>query len=124
MRPGPAMFASLSRELVFILWGLMLLGMVLLGGFTQELYSRGFLLPRMAHMGKIAPAYNALLFAVFHLIAPWNWLGFFLMTLPWAYMVWWRRSSKIGLFIHVGMLALQWVGMTMVLFGVVPMPVP
>lgn len=122
MHQDPAMFSSLSRELLFLLWGAMLLGMVLLGGFTQELYSRGFLLPRMAHMGKMAPAYNAFLFAVFHLIAPWNWISFFLMTLPWAYMVWWCRSIRISLFIHVGMLSLQWLGMTVVLFGFVSLP--
>ena len=44
------------------------------------------------------------------------------MVLPWAYLVWWKRSVKIGLFVHVGMLALQWLGMTMILFGVVPVP--
>jgi hypothetical protein len=81
-----------------------------------------WLLPRTQHMGRWAPAYNALLFAMLHTAAPWAWPGFFLMTLPWSYLVWWRRSVKIGLFIHIGMLALQWLGMTMVIFGFVEMP--
>lgn len=122
MRPDPAMFFALSQELLLALWALMLVSMVLVGGFTQELYSRGFLLPRMAELGRWAPAYNALLFAVFHVIAPWNWGPFFLMALPWAYLVWWRQSVKIGLFVHVGMLALQWLGMTLIIFGWVPAP--
>ena len=42
------------------------------------------------------------------------------MVLPWSYLVWWRRSVKFGFFIHVGMLALQWLGMTMMVFGLVP----
>jgi hypothetical protein len=73
-------------------------------------------------MGNWAPAYNALLFSVFHLIAPWNWAGFFLMTLPWAYLVWWRRSIRIGLFVHIGMLTIQWIGLTLMVFGMVPKP--
>ena len=73
MRPDPSMFAELSRGMLLALWGLMLVAMVLVGGFTQELYARGFLLPRTEHLGKWAPAYNALMFAIFHLIAPWDW---------------------------------------------------
>ena len=122
MIPDPEIFSSLPRLLVLTLWASMLFGMVLIGGFTQEIYARGFLLPRIAHLGAVAPLYNALLFAVLHLIAPWSWISFFVMTLPWAYLVWWRRSTKIGLFIHIGMLALQWVGMSMVVFGLVEMP--
>lgn len=122
MRPDPTMFNGLPRGLLISLWALMFFGMVIAGGITQEVYSRGFLLPRTQQLGLLAPAYNALYFAMLHTIAPWAWPVFFLMTVPWAYMVWWRRSIKIGLFIHVGMLALQWLGMTMVIFGVVKMP--
>jgi len=116
------MFAELSRGMLLALWGLMLVAMVLVGGFTQELYARGFLLPRTEHLGKWAPAYNALMFAIFHLIAPWDWPAFFLMTIPWAYLVWWRRSVRIGLFIHVGMLTLQWLGLTLLVLGLAPAP--
>ena len=122
MRPDPGMFTTMSRALLMTLWVLMLFGLVIAGGVTQELYSRGFLLPRTEHLGWWAPALNALLFAMLHTVAPWSWLVFFLMTLPWAYLVWWRRSVKIGLFIHVGMLGLQWLAMTMVIFGVVQPP--
>lgn len=122
MRPDPSMFIGLSQGMLLALSGLVFIAMVLAGGFTQELYARGFLLPRTEHLGSWAPAYNALLFAIFHFIAPWSWASFFLMTLPWAYLVWWRRSVKIGLFIHVGMLALQWLGLTMIVFGLAPRP--
>lgn len=122
MDPDPAMFSGLPRGLVMAVWALGLPALVLAGGTTQELLSRGFLLPRTAHWGGWAPAFNALLFTVFHLIAPWSWPGFFVSMLPWAYLVWWRRSVKIGLFIHVGMLALQWLGMTLLAFGLAPPP--
>ncbi len=122
MRPDPELFTTAPRGLVLGIWGLMFVSFVLLGGATQELYFRGFLLPRIARLGASAPALNAALFAVFHLVAPWSWPTFFLMTLPWAYLVWWRRSVKIGLFIHIGMLFLQWLMVTLLVFGVVTMP--
>jgi hypothetical protein len=122
MRTDPGMFATLSRAMLMTLWALMLFGMLIAGGITQELYSRGFLLPRTEHLGLCAPALNALSFAMLHMIVPWSWPVFFLMALPWSYLVWWRRSVKIGLFIHVGMLGLQWIGMTMFILGVVQPP--
>ncbi len=122
MRAEPELFTTSPRSLVLVIWALTLMSFVLLGGFTQELYFRGFLLPRIAHLGAGAPALNAALFAVFHLIVPWSWPTFFVMTLPWAYLVWWRRSVRIGLFIHVGMLLLQWLLMTLLVFGLVQLP--
>jgi hypothetical protein len=122
LRADPSTLTSVPRGILLLIWALSLIGLTLLGGATQELYFRGFLLPRMKDLGRVAPAINAGLFAVFHFIAPWSWPVFFLMTLPWAYVVWWQRSVKIGLFIHVGMLFVQWLLMTMLVFGVVELP--
>lgn len=122
MRAEPASLGALSRPALLTLWVLMLVAMVIAGGVTQELYSRGFLLPRMRQAGPLAPAVNALFFAMLHAIAPWGWPAFFLMTLAWAYAVWWLRSVRIGIFVHVGMLGLQWLGMTMLVFGLVDVP--
>lgn len=122
IRADRSAFATMTRPMLLALWVLMLVGMVIAGGITQEFYSRGFLLPRTEKLGGWAPLWNAWWFAVLHTVSPWSWPVFFLMVLPWAYVVWWRRSVKIGLFIHVGMLMLQWLGMTLVLFGVVAMP--
>lgn len=120
LAPDPNMFGQLSRGALLAMWGMGLVGGVIVGGFTQELFARGFLLPRTEHLGAAAPAFNATMFAVFHLIAPWGWVGFFIIALPWAYLVWWRRSVKIGLFCHVGMLGLQWLALTMMVFGLAP----
>ncbi len=118
MDGSPETMLTASRGVVMTMWGLSAV-MVLVAGPTQELYFRGFLLPRMAHLGWKAPLLNAALFAVFHLIAPWSWPVFFLGTLPWALLVYWKRSVRIGLFAHVGMLSLQWLMLTMMAFGVI-----
>lgn len=37
-------------------------------------------------------------------------------------LVWWRRSVKIGVFIHVGMIVVQLLGLTALVFGLAPAP--
>lgn len=121
LEPDPEIFAAMSHSTLILTWLAMLTVFAGVGGITQELYSRGFLLPRTAHWGVAAPLFNAVLFGVFHLNAPWSWPGFILLALPWAYLVWWKQSCKIGLFGHVGMLFMQSMLMAALVFGLAPM---
>jgi CAAX protease family protein len=67
---------------------------------TEEVYFRGFLLPRMRSFGGLAPAASALLFAAQHFWQPYNWALIFLLNLPLAYVVWWKRNIYIGMLLH------------------------
>lgn len=89
---------------------------------TQELYHRGFLLPRAAHLGWWAVPFNGVSFALLHLAAPWGWPFFFLAGTVWAAATYRWKSVQLGLAGHVGMLALGWLMMTLVMFGVISMP--
>lgn len=66
----------------------------------EELYFRGFLLPRMWALRGWAPAANAALFTAQHLWQPFNWPLIFLMVLPEAYVVWWTRNVRISVLLH------------------------
>ena len=66
----------------------------------EEAYFRGFLLPRMGYLGVLAPATNALLFAVAHYWQPYNWPLIFLLVLANAYVVWWKRNIYIAMLLH------------------------
>lgn len=81
------------------------LGMaVLLSGFlapvVEELYFRGFLLPRMAGWGWMAPVLNSLLFAVYHFYFPGNVPGIFVAFVPISCVVMVRKNWRIGLVVH------------------------
>jgi uncharacterized protein len=67
---------------------------------VEEVYFRGFLLPRMRYLGGMAPAANALLFALQHFWQPYNWVLIFLLNLPLTYVVWWKRNIYIGMLLH------------------------
>ena len=77
---------------------------VILSGFTapliEELYFRGFLLPRMEHWGWMAPVVNALLFGLYHFYFPGNVPGIFATWLPIAYVVMRTRNWRIGAITH------------------------
>ncbi len=122
LRQDPDMFAGLSRTTLWLMWAGSLVAFVLVGGVMQEVYFRGFLLPRLERLGHWGPVLNAGLFAVYHFVTPWSWPGFFIMVVPWAYVVRWRRSLQLGIFIHVGMLLVQTLMMTLLLLGLVPPP--
>ncbi len=119
LEPDPAAFAGMSREMLVGMWVASLVVFAGVGGVTQELYARGFLLPRTQRLGPLAPLFNAIVFAIFHLNAPWSWPGFAVLALPWAYLTWWKRSVKFGLLGHVGMLLVQSLMMAMIVFGLV-----
>jgi membrane protease YdiL (CAAX protease family) len=77
---------------------------VILSGFVapivEELYFRGFLLPRMEHWGWMAPVVNSLLFAIYHFYFPGNIPGIFLTWLPISYVVMRTKNWRIGAVVH------------------------
>ena len=66
----------------------------------EELYFRELLLPQMEKFGVMGPALNALLFTVQHFWQPFNWPLIFLINLPLAYVVRWRRNIYISMLLH------------------------
>jgi len=77
---------------------------VLLSGFVapvvEELYFRGFLLPRMEHWGWAAPVVNSLLFAAYHFYFPLNVPGIFVAFVPISYVVMVKKNWRIGVVVH------------------------
>jgi membrane protease YdiL (CAAX protease family) len=41
-----------------------------------------------------------LLFALQHFWQPYNWALIFLLSLPLAYVIWWKRNPYIAILIH------------------------
>jgi len=67
---------------------------------VEELYFRGYLLPRLGVLGRAAPLANAALFALGHLWQPWNAPLIFAIVAVEAYAVRWRRSVLISILAH------------------------
>jgi hypothetical protein len=72
----------------------------LAGPVVEELYFRGYLLPRISRYGKWAPLLNAILFAVYHLFSPWRIPGIIVAMIPFVYVAWWKRNIYVGMVVH------------------------
>jgi uncharacterized protein len=67
---------------------------------VEELYFRGYLLPRLSHWGWFAPLINAFLFTLQHFWQPYNYLLIFLLVLPEVLIVRWKRNIRFSMLIH------------------------
>ena len=85
-------------QIALLVVSLILTGLV--APVVEEIYFRGYLLPRIERLGWLAPLLSAVLFAVYHLwalpAAPGRALGF----LPIAIFAWRRRNITLGILVH------------------------
>jgi membrane protease YdiL (CAAX protease family) len=72
----------------------------LLAPLVEEAYFRGFLLPRMKHLGWLAPVLSAFLFGLYHFFTPWGLPVIFVAFLPIAFVVQARQNFRIGVVVH------------------------
>lgn len=70
------------------------------GPVVEELYFRGYLLPRISRFGAWAPPINAALFSLYHFFTPWQTVGRIVALLPMVYAVWWRENIYVGIAVH------------------------
>ena len=85
--------------------GLLLIANIVLTGIlvpiTEELYFRGYLLPRMPkEFGRLGPVVHSLLFAVYHFRTPWMIPVRTLGILPLIYVTVYTHSVRPGIVAH------------------------
>ena len=78
---------------------LVLTGIVL--PWTEEVYFRGYLLPRISRYGKWAPLVGGLLFGLYHCWQPFGFMSVFLLGTLLGYVVWWQRDLRLSVGLHV-----------------------
>ncbi len=89
-----------SKTIQFGNWLMILLLTGIVGPYVEELYFRGFLLPRLAWTRDWAPLLEAFLFALYHFWSPWQLVTRTLAVLALVYIVNWKRDLRIGVAAH------------------------
>lgn len=92
-------FATAPALALIGLLSLVLQGIV--GPIVEELYFRGYLLPRISYLKGWAPLVNVVLFSLYHFFTPWQNLGRILALLPLVYIVRWRKNIYLSIVLHV-----------------------
>lgn len=103
--------------LITAILGLVLNGFA--GPLVEELYFRGYLLPRLSRLKGWAPLLNILLFSLYHFFSPWENLVRIFAIAPMIYTAWWKRNVYIGMIVHC---AGNLVGSTIMLVMVLGQP--
>ena len=78
---------------------LILTGVIL--PWTEELYFRGYLLPRITRFGKWAPLIGGLLFGLYHSWQAFGFFSVFLLGAVLGYVVWWKRDIRLSISLHI-----------------------
>ncbi|MDE0348765.1 MAG: CPBP family intramembrane metalloprotease [Gammaproteobacteria bacterium] len=102
---GVSVFARYQAPALSEVAGIVLFANVVLSGIlvpiTEELYFRGYLLPRMpTRFGRLKPAAHSLLFAMYHLDTPWMIPVRTLGILPLIYATMHTHSVRPGIAAH------------------------
>lgn len=85
-------------EIVMAVLSLLVFGII--GPISEELYFRGYLLPRLAKLGKWAPLLNVVLFNLYHFWQLHLAVISIIALLPWIYIVWWKRNVYLSISVH------------------------
>jgi membrane protease YdiL (CAAX protease family) len=89
-----------------------------LGPVVEEIYFRGYLLPRMGIFGKFAPLVNVIIFSIYHFFTPWQNFTRILAVTPMVYAVWKNKDIKIGMIVHCTLNTFANIALIMTLFVV------
>jgi len=71
-----------------------------LAPFVEELYFRGYLLPRMAAWGNWAFVVNTILFSLYHFWQPYVYFTLIIALLPMIYLVWKTKDLRLAILTH------------------------
>jgi uncharacterized protein len=94
-------FARYSTAALLTTWAFGLVINAIVGPVVEEMYFRGYLLPRISRFGAWAPLVNTVLFSVYHFFTPWQNVGRIVGLLPMVYAVWWKRNIYLSMAVHV-----------------------
>jgi CAAX protease family protein len=89
---------STSAFALTVFLGFLLNGVA--GPCVEELYFRGYLLPRIPSSTQWAPLINVLLFSLYHFFSPWQNVTRIVIFSPLVYVVVWKRNIRIGMWTH------------------------
>lgn len=87
------------------------------GPIVEELYFRGYLLPRIPASRFWAPLINLVLFSLYHFFSPWQNITRILALIPMVYAVSWKRNIYLSMVTHCTVNTIGMIGLLSLLAG-------
>lgn len=93
--------AVFPKSTLTITFGLFLLLNGIAAPIVEEMYFRGYLMPRLSRFGRWTPVIETALFTLYHFWQPYYWITQFFFILPVVVAVYWKKNVKLGLIVHM-----------------------
>lgn len=90
-----------SKGILIITWVVGLFSTSLIVPIFEEIYFRGYLLPRIERYKIFAPIIGAVLFCLYHFFSPWMFLIRVIAIMPMIFLVWKYKNIYLGIVCHV-----------------------
>ena len=94
-------YAAASKSMLIFTASLAIFTNGIVAPVTEELYFRGYLLPRINLPSGMAVIASAVLFSLYHFFSPWYFLSRVLMMIPLYYWVMKRKNIRFSIIAHV-----------------------
>lgn len=92
---------NFHKSILIITWVVGLFSTSLIVPIFEEMYFRGYLLPRIDRFKILAPIIGAILFCLYHFFTPWMLPARIIAILPMIILVWKYKNIQIGIVCHV-----------------------
>ena len=96
-----AQYAGYAKNILVFVFTLQLLITGIVLPWVEELYFRGYLLPRISRYGGRAPLISGLMFGLYHGWQLYGWVGVSLLGVGLGYVVWWKKDIRLSIGLHV-----------------------
>jgi membrane protease YdiL (CAAX protease family) len=94
-------YQAYDKSALLVTFGLQLVLTGVALPWVEELYFRGYLLPRLSRYGKWAPLLGGLFFGLYHVWQLFSFPTVFLLGVALGYVVWWKRDIRISIGLHM-----------------------
>jgi membrane protease YdiL (CAAX protease family) len=94
-------YKGYSRNILVFVFTLQILITGIILPWVEELYFRGYLLPRISRFDKWAPLIGAFFFGLYHVWQLFGFVGIFLLGAGLGYVVWWKKDIRLSIGLHV-----------------------
>ena len=98
-----SLLLSYSKSVLLVTFGVYLVVNGIFAPIIEEMYFRGYLMPRLSRFGRWTPVIETALFTIYHFWQPYYWITQFLPFLPIVSGVWWKRNIKLGIVTHMAL---------------------
>ena len=96
-----ALYAGYEKRALVLVFTLHLLITGILLPWIEELYFRGYLMPRISRYAQWTPLMGGVFFGLYHVWQLFSFVGVFLLGTGLGYIVWWKKDIRVSISLHV-----------------------